>query len=77
MKNNTAKFKRQTQLSESLQRHFGWARLTVNCSGFVNVDATITGYAYETLPNKAIIAGKTHGKQNATPGRLAQGALGR
>ena len=36
--------------------HFGWARLTV-----VHGTATITGYAYETIPNKPIIAGKTSG----------------
>lgn len=26
----------------------------------------LTGYAYETIPNKAIIAGKTHGKDVIT-----------
>jgi hypothetical protein len=41
--------------------HFGWARLSVSCSGFVNVDATLTGYAYETISNKPIITGKTRG----------------
>jgi hypothetical protein len=40
--------------------HYGWARLTVACSSFT-VTATLTGYAYETIPNKAIITGKTHG----------------
>jgi hypothetical protein len=30
--------------------------------------ATLTGYAYETIPNKSIIAGKTHGKNAATLG---------
>ena len=46
--------------------HFGWARLSVSCSGFVNVDATLTGYAYETIPNRAIIAGKTKGPDDAS-----------
>jgi hypothetical protein len=36
-----------------------------------------TGYAYETIPGKAIVAGKTKGpdaeKQPATLGRLALG----
>jgi hypothetical protein len=59
--------------------HFGWARLSVNCSGFVNVDATLTGYAYETIPKKAIIAGKTKGPDVAAVqgqglGHLAAGA---
>jgi len=58
--------------------HYGWARLNVsinngNCAA---VCATLTGYAYETIPNKPIIAGKTHGRDGATLGRLAQGASG-
>ncbi len=40
--------------------HYGWARLSVSCSDAV-VTATLTGYAYETIPNKPIITGKTHG----------------
>jgi hypothetical protein len=32
----------------------------------VNVDATLTGYAYETIPNRAIIAGKTKGPDDAS-----------
>ena len=52
---------------------YGWARLSVIIKlGFI--EATLTGYAYETIPNKPIIAGKTHGKDDATLGRLAQGA---
>jgi hypothetical protein len=38
--------------------HFGWARLTVTVSG-TTVTGTLTGYAYETIPNKPLIAGKT------------------
>jgi hypothetical protein len=53
--------------------HYGWARLNVKISG-VNVTAKLTGYAYETIPNKPIIAGKTHGKDSGTLGRLALGA---
>jgi hypothetical protein len=40
--------------------HFGWARLTVTCVN-LHVAATLTGYAYETVPNKAIIAGQESG----------------
>ena len=56
--------------------HFGWARFKVvpGHSGYMN--CTLTGYAYETIPNKAIIAGKTQGNEDATLGRLAQGASG-
>jgi hypothetical protein len=39
--------------------HYGWARLTVNKSGHSFV-AQLTGYAYETIAGKSIIAGKTH-----------------
>jgi hypothetical protein len=52
------------------QEHYGWARLKV-ISHFQEV---LTGYAYETIPNKPIIAGKRHGKDEGTLGRLAQGA---
>jgi hypothetical protein len=39
--------------------HYGWARLTVTgCGG---LGATLTGYAYETIPNKRILAGQTSG----------------
>jgi len=57
------------------QAHYGWARLNV----FTNwnapaLSATLLGYAYETIPNKPIIAGRTHGKDEATLGHLATGA---
>lgn len=42
------------------QTHFGWARLSTKI-GFGGATGILTGYAYETIPNKAIIAGKTHG----------------
>jgi len=42
------------------QTHYGWARLTVQVlTKPVRINALLTGYAYETTPNKAIIAGKT------------------
>jgi hypothetical protein len=63
------------------QIHYGWARL--NATGFYSnpIQATLTGYAYETIPNKPIIAGKTKGPdvitwEPATLGHLAQGASG-
>ena len=60
--------------------HYGWARLSV---WFRNneIEGVLTGYAYETIPNKPIIAGKTKGPdvitlQPASLGPLAQGASG-
>jgi hypothetical protein len=71
--------------------HYGWARCTVRTST-EGATTILHGYAYETVANKAIIAGKTHGandksvaqKNSASPnapepaslGRLAQGASG-
>ena len=62
------------------QIHYGWARVVVT-SGDHQIAATLAGYAYETIPNKPIIAGKTKGPDvvildPATLGRLAQGASG-
>jgi len=57
--------------------HFGWARLTV-ATQKRNFTATLSGYAYETIAGKAILAGKTKGPdvvavEPATLGRLALG----
>ncbi len=38
--------------------HYGWARLNVTAA-IGAVSATLTGYAYETVPGKSIVAGKT------------------
>ena len=59
--------------------HYGWARLSVtNLKGKFRITATLTGYAYETIPNKPIIAGKTKGPDvialPATLGHLARGS---
>jgi hypothetical protein len=43
--------------------HFGWARLTVTTSPH-DFAATLTGYAYETIPGKAIVAGQTKGSDD-------------
>ena len=62
--------------------HFGWARLTVTTQKRA-FTATLTGYAYETVPNKAIVAGKTKGPDvvtmplDTTTGTLGHLALGR
>jgi hypothetical protein len=61
--------------------HFGWARLTTKIDDpkIPLMTTTLTGYAYETMPNKAIIAGKTKGPdvitvQPGSLGHLAHGA---
>jgi hypothetical protein len=71
--------------------HYGWARLSVKASKRpYEITAVLTGYAYETIPGKAIIAGATqrpHGAESAaslnsqtaepaTLGALARGTLG-
>jgi hypothetical protein len=45
--------------------HYGWARLSVQV-GYVYIHATLTGYAYETTPGKAIQAGQTKGAEDET-----------
>jgi hypothetical protein len=61
------------------QTHYGWARLNVVMDGYPR--ATLTGYAFETIPNKPIITGLTAGTdvsttepEPATLGHLAAGA---
>jgi len=61
--------------------HYGWARLNVTV-GNSSITATLTGYAYETIPNNPIIAGKTKGPdvitvKSGSLGRLAQGSAGK
>jgi hypothetical protein len=62
--------------------HYGWARFNVtSLQNGAGIQATLTGYAYETIPNKPIITGKTTGPdvvtlEPASLGHLAQGASG-
>jgi hypothetical protein len=58
--------------------HYGWARLSVPAKGF-QISPVLTGYAYETVPNKPIITGKIKGQDvitldPSTLGHLAGGA---
>jgi|HubBroStandDraft_2_1064218.scaffolds.fasta_scaffold48072_2 hypothetical protein len=43
--------------------HYGWARMTVGLG--THIRARLTGYAYETIPGKSIIAGATKGPDDA------------
>ncbi len=60
--------------------HYGWARISAtNDEYWKHCAAVLTGYAYETAPNKPIIAGKTKGPdviilETSTLGHLARGA---
>jgi hypothetical protein len=56
--------------------HYGWARLSLVPYRNGHTTLVLTGYAYETIPGKPIVTGKTHGTHKATLGRLAQGASG-
>jgi hypothetical protein len=55
------------------KEHFGWARLKVQFGDNHSVFATLTGYAYETIPGKTIVAGDK-GTGAKSLGHLALGA---
>jgi hypothetical protein len=46
------------------ETHYGWARLTVTTKG--SISATLSGYAYETVPNRPIIMGQMSGTDTAS-----------
>jgi hypothetical protein len=54
--------------------HYGWARLSVQVQPTPQITATLTGYAYETTPNKPIVAGQTKGTDDHSVGQ-AEAAL--
>jgi len=59
------------------KKHYGWARVSVRTTQHpFTITGILTGYAYETIPNKPIIAGRTASRKDATLGQLAQGASG-
>jgi hypothetical protein len=51
-------------LKISGKTHYGWARLSVHPFLGGNIVAMLTGYAYETIPGKSIIAGQTKGQDD-------------
>jgi hypothetical protein len=60
--------------------HYGWARLSVTLGHhrqYGDVSGTLTGYAYETVPNRAIIAGQITGPDVITLQPEALGSLAR
>jgi hypothetical protein len=59
------------------KKHYGWVRIHIHLRhGLCSAVEHLLDYGYETIPNKPIAAGKTHGKDEPTLGRLAQGASG-
>lgn len=48
--------------------HYGWARLSESCARNGENSAVLTGYAYETIPNLGIRAGRTKGKNDDDDG---------
>jgi hypothetical protein len=47
--------------------HYGWARLSVSVDNDgLDIEGTLTGFAYETIPNKPIITGKTEGPEEGS-----------
>ncbi len=56
--------------------HYGWIRAKITWVQFTGVSAAITGYAYETSVNKAIVTGKKQstGVELGSLGALAVGA---
>ena len=58
------------------KQHFGWARITGEGWFCCHALARITGYAYETVPGRPIVAGDTGPTTDAGEGTLGALALG-
>ncbi len=59
------------------ETHFGWARLSLQALHGCKNRTVLSGYAYETEPNKPIVTGQTtEDDHQPNLGRLAQGAKG-
>lgn len=59
--------------------HYGWARLSVRVQAGqrpVVVTATLTGYAYQTIPKRRLRAGQTEGGADAPAVSVVDPALG-
>ena len=49
------------------ETHYGWARVKFVAPSFFN-SATLSGYAYETVPNRPIVTGQTTGTDETSIG---------
>jgi hypothetical protein len=60
------------------QTHFGWARLSTTCELY-KIEAVLTGYAYETVADTAIVTGQTadgaEGARSSPPAPVSLGML--
>jgi hypothetical protein len=73
------------ELKVNGETHYGWARLTVTVNRVpapCHAGVILTGYAYETVPNKPIASGHTSGPDDASavnhpPTTLGALAIGR
>lgn len=54
------------------QTHYGWARVAVQIKVPLEITATLTGYAYETVPNRPIATGFTKGSLDEAAGMETQ-----
>ena len=60
------------------ETHFGWARIKVEVTiDPTKLKAVMTGYAYETVPNQAIVTGQTSSTSSTSAESSASGSLGR
>jgi hypothetical protein len=59
------------------ETHYGWVRMTVLTQGGVTINATVTGYAYESLANTPLTAGQPEGTADIADGTLGKLALGK
>jgi hypothetical protein len=57
------------------EKHFGWARMSVQSAYCYSCIGYISGYAYETIAGKAIIAGDEGHPEEASAEPLTLGAL--
>jgi hypothetical protein len=56
--------------------HYGWARFNVSVKGHCDATAVLTGYAYETEPDRPIVTGKISGEDEADTAENPQATLG-
>lgn len=59
--------------------HFGWARLNARCAQGSQVFGLLTGYAYETVPNRQIVTGvkrAAKGERYVNRENNSQGGIG-
>jgi hypothetical protein len=56
------------------QYHFGWARVTFRASDSNGIQAFVSGYAYETIAERGLLAGQTSEGGHASNARFDEPA---